>query len=292
MSTWGYKNEEQPLHGILPVDSEKPQTFLVGGDVRNIQIFGSSSSEKFLMQEQVRVGIVHDEISMAASIGKIENPRESSAVRWVAPEYFVSWSPKEELHARLGQFEPIYGLNLPDHDLWIKSTLGRVPWNEKNTMEFIFEGENRFVSISGFQSVSSNSEGLQKTGYVASVSQVFRERIRVGVNFLNAEGQGLRERAFGIHAIAGLSEKVYSLFEVDRVLRPQESDSIGFLRIGWEFSKGFSPFLQLQTRAQKNQSIPAVGFQWLPRPHFEIFGRMQRNATEDPEALLMLHYYL
>ncbi len=59
ISTWGYKNEEQPLHGLVNIPESASEAFFVGGDARSLFRRAESSSSKidehFLMQEQLRL---------------------------------------------------------------------------------------------------------------------------------------------------------------------------------------------------------------------------------------------
>ncbi len=300
MSTWSYKNEEQPLHGLAPIPESVIDSFFVGGDsryvVRKTENANKKVDEGFLMQAQMRLGLAYRKLKFIAAFGKIENPRQSKSIRLVSPEYYLLWNPKEEIHFRAGRFEPIYGLRLPDHNLWIKSEIGFVPWAERDVVETIYEGESQFISLSGFQSTSAVTTAEQYTGYSLSLNLIIFETSRIGVSAMNSEGQGRRQRTTTAHGTFSFSEKSYLMSELGRILMNDSSSEVSFVRYGYELKKGFTPIIQVQTRKtpDNNQSRYGLGFIWLPRPHFEFMGifEQNKNAQESSnESALLMHYY-
>lgn len=308
MSTWGYVNEEQILHGLAGIKTSD-ETLLYGGDVRYLSrhlesnkdnVGKTTTDEGFVMQAQLRLGLAWEKIKLIASIGKIENPRTDKEVKLLSPEYYALWTPKEEVYLKFGRFEPMHGLRLPDHNLWINSEAGFVPWAERDTAEFIYEGEKQMASLAGFQSTSATSLAMQNTGYLANFYQMIGERSRVGASLLNSEGQGFRKRWQSLHSTLTLSETTYTMLELSRVLNGGNAREMAFLRFGVEVSKGLSPYFQVQARRDPNQSNSnqeryGIGFCWLPRPHFELsgiseYGQSQGEHSQD--SFLVLHYYL
>lgn len=304
MSTWGGKNEELPLHGAVEMPEKVMEHFAIGGDARYLsrRTDGPTSKvdEGFWMQAQVKFAAMYKDVKAFVTLGEIENPRESGKVRWTSPEHFLVWSLKEDTHLRFGRFEPIYGLRMPDHNLWIKSEPGFVPWLKREGYEFIYEGENQFASLSGFQTTSDAPAIFQATGYTASLYQIVGENKQVGVSYLNSEGQGTRLRSFSGHARLSFGNHLYSLMEFARVSNSGNAKDVGFARIGYEVFKGFSPILQAQLKIDRendngDQNRAGLGFIWLPRPHFEIMllgEKYHTKTTDSHEGQLLFHYYL
>ncbi len=306
ISTWGRSGEEEIGHGLFGPLGEKLQESggLVGGDVRYLN-YGREddrvrSREGFLMQAQLRLGYQKDGILVALAAGKIENPRTSSEVKWDATEYFAQVALSTELSIRAGRYEPGFGLKLPDHNLWIKSELGLAPWIERDTVGLLHEGEQNEVALFGFQALSSTVPNAQATGYTGTVSRVIGDRARLGFSALNAEGQGRRQRAISMFGTIGWSEKFYTLFEGTRGSANGLEKDLLFARTGYELSKGFVPFMQLQARRLRatedgDSTEIAAGFQWLPRPHFEVFTTIARRSQPSGKAIegqILFHYYL
>ena len=151
LSTWGVQGEENILHGLVKIPEGLVEKVFFGGDSRYIsrrqKTASSDVDEGFLMQAQLRVAVTYEKFKFLMGIGKIENPRVSQNILYISPEYYGVYNLQESLHLRVGRFDPVFGLRLPDHNLWIKSDLGFVPWNERDTLELIYEGETQFLKI-------------------------------------------------------------------------------------------------------------------------------------------------
>lgn len=311
ISTWGFENEEQPLHGLIKIPESQQDTIFIGGDLRSLSLNESkeeitgdeteieNESEYFLMQTQLRMGLGIEKLKLIGSLGKIEDPKKEKKIRWVSTEYYALWAPKEEVFARLGRFEPIFGLRMPDHNLWIKSEFDLVPWAERDTVEFIYEGESQFLSVSGFQS-TSQSPTSHTTGYVVTANQILGERNRIGFSGMNQEGQGLLSRAISLHGTFSMNEKLYLLTENTQKSFLGKTKNIHFFRLGYDFIKGLTATLQVQVlrdfnSSDSNKTKNGVGFMWYPRPHFEIVTNfeIEKSKTETEKiSTLLFHYYL
>lgn len=311
ISTWGYESEELPLHGLIKIPENLSETIYFGGDLRTLSISErkqeekngeteiENESESFLMQTQLRFAYGWNQLKLVMSTGKIENPKEDKTIKWVSSEYYALWSPKEELFARIGRFEPLYGLRMPDHNLWIKSEIGLNPWAERDTAEMIYEGEKQFLSFSGFQSTSA-SASQHTTGYTGSIFHVIGDKHRVGLSGMNQEGQGLRLRTLSLIGTFTLSEHTYILTENTRLSVLAKNKDLSFFRFGYEIFKGFTFTLQNQFKQEVGNSKTAetktgFGITWHPRPHFEIVSNFDQHKTKkekEDELTLLFHYYL
>lgn len=311
ISTWGNENEELPLHGLIKIPENLSETIYFGGDIRSLSITErkqeekngeteiENESESFLMQSQLRFAYGWNQLKLILSMGKIENPKEEKTIKWVSPEYYALWSPKEELFARIGRFEPLHGLRMPDHNLWIKSEIGFVPWAERDTAEMIYEGEKQFLSFSGFQSTSA-SASQHTTGYTGSIFYVIGDKHRMGLSGMNQEGQGIRLRTLSLVGTFTLNERTYILTENARLSALGKNKDLSFVRFGYEIFKGFTFTLQNQFKQEVGSSGTAetktgFGATWFPRPHFEIitnFDQHKIKKEKEDEFTLLFHYYL
>lgn len=298
ISTWGAPKEEQLFHGLFSSGAEENTShqsprLQVGGDIRSlfrqVKTPVSKTNEGFLMQAQLRFGFAAEKLKAAVTIGKIENPRASKEIRWVGTEYYLSYAMSEESQVRTGRFEPIFGLRLPDHNLWVRSEIGFVPWSERDSLENIFENEKMLVSLAGFQSTSSMATGMQATGYTGTIIFLLFEKSRIGFSFLNSEGQGTRSRMASLHSTLTFRDEIYLHSELSQSSNLAVKKDLGFHRLGFEFTKGLTALLQTQSKADQRKS--GFGFIWTPRPHFEFFGILER-LDEQEEFNLVLHYYL
>lgn len=306
ISSTGYKNEEQPLHGALSF-FRKPkllERLVVGGDARylhrKVDSKTSETEEKFWMQAQLRAGLLFEKIKLIGSLGNIENPRVTDKVEWVSPEAYAIITPEQKFSLRAGRFSPMYGLRLPDHNLWVKTEAGLQPWLRQDSAEMIFEDEATLVSLAGFQSSSRMPVSFQTTGYTFNVYRILAETYRLGFSGTNAEGQGVRRRTATAHGTLGFTKDWYAHIEVLRSWTTGITKDVGFFRSGYELFKGFVPYGQFQSRVDRAQKGNGQvryggGILFYPRPHFEIqvqVEQQQAKPTNSQEAYLMLHYYL
>lgn len=306
ISTTGYKNEEQPLHGALSFIPRPKllERIVVGGDARYLQRKNYTKSgeteEKFWMQAQARAGLILDKIKLIGSIGNIENPRVTDKVEWTVPEAYGIFSLDQKVSLRAGRFNPMYGLRLPDHNLWVKSEAGLQPWLRQDTAEMIFEDEKTLFSLAGFQSSSRMPVNFQTTGYTLNLYQVVGETYRFGLSGTNAEGQGIRKRTATGHATLGFTKDFYTHIEVLRSWTTGVTKDVTFLKTAYEIFKGFVPYGQFQSRMDRAQPGNTQvryggGVLFYPRPHFELqfqFEQLQAKPNPSREGFLMLHYYL
>lgn len=306
ISSGGYKNEEQVLHGAMSL-FRKPkilERIVVGGDARylhrKVDSKTSETEEKFWMQAQLRAGILFDRVRLIGSLGNIQNPRVSDKVEWVSPEAYGIFLLDQSMSVRAGRFAPMYGLRLPDHNLWVKTEAGLQPWLRQDSTEFIFENESSLFALSGFQSSSQMPVSYQTTGYTFNYYQVIEKTYRLGVSGTNAEGQGVRRRTLSLHGTLGFSKDFYTHLEILRAWNSGLTKDAGFFRAGYEILKGVVPYLQLQSRLDraqpgKGQSRYGGGLLFYPRPHFEFqlqFEQQQTKPVNSQESFLMMHYYL
>jgi len=305
ISTWSYNNEEQPFHGLLKdsKSQEGSDKVLFGGDVRylnrKLNTSTTETNESFLMQSQFRMSIAYEKIRSFLSIGKIDNPKIKSEVRWVSPEFYLLWSIKDDVHFRMGRFEPIFGLRLPDHNLWVKAENQIVPWNEKDASEFIYEGESQFLSLASYQANASKEITQQFTGFTISFYQTVFEKYRLGFGLISTEGQNNRFKSYNFNATLPITEYGYFMFESSQVSQNGTVKNLGLLRSGYEIYKGLIPLLQYQTYSEvtdsnKTQNKSGVGFVFYPRPHFE-FTTLLENLSgyrgNIKELQVLSHYY-
>jgi len=311
LSTWGTEDEAQWLHGIFQTKMNSKVETSFGGDVRYLdkveyEDHKHNEHEGFLMQAQLRGALSYETFKLIASLGKIEDPKESSAIKPVSPEHYVLWSLKEEIYFRFGKFEPIYGLRLPDHNLFIKSAVELVPWLEREGAEFIYEGEKQMLSVSGFQSTSEMPANLQKTGFSLSYNQIVGDSQRLGLSSMSTEGQGSRSQSFSLHGTLHFSEKDYLHWDLTKASSNDITKNVSFFRWSYEITKGLSPFLQYQSKKTLSSSNTqsssasefksAIGAIWFPRPHFELMAFIESHHSDtkktENESFFLFHYYL
>ncbi len=121
-----------------------------------------------------------------------------------------------KIKLRIGRFSPMYGLRLPDHNMWVKSEAGLRPWLRQDTSQVIYEDEKHLISLAGFQATSRMPLPDQTTGYTFNLHRIIGGTYRLGVSGTNAEGQGVRRRTATLLGTLGFTKSWYAHFEVLR----------------------------------------------------------------------------
>lgn len=302
-STWSYSDEEKLGHGILKSKGDQSKNLHFGGDIRYLNRSSenktATTDEGFLMQAQLKLALQYEKFQLFLSLGEIENPRQTSEVRWISPEYFLLFSPGEETFVRAGRFEPMYGLRLPEHNLLVKQETSFVPWQQRDAVELAQQGENLTLAVAGFQSTDGQALAQQNTGYIFSAYYTVFDTFRLGFNFLNAEGQDLRRRSTTVSGVLPWTKMFFSSVEISRVANNGAESAVALWRNSYEMFKGFIPYLQFQGKREfgnttMNRDQYGVGLLWLPRPHWEFqFSSewIHQTMGGSQEMFLMSHYY-
>lgn len=327
LSTWGGEREGEVAHGLLPKawgEALEKSSLRLGGDARWIQTHRENSQIRagqfFFMQLNAEIAWDQGPWAAALAIGKIEDPRGQGAFQWYSQRYYGMYRFIESESGtgaiRAGRFSTAFGLNLADHTLSVRRTLGLGPEIERDNIEASWIGERNLWFVSGMKTAPSASNSDRETAMILRYERIVRERSRIGASLwrgdggdTSATGTAFERWIFGAHSIVNISGSVFFLGEIIRQeklnKRAASSDLVQsqfFLgRLYYEPLQGIVPLLQIQHERgdvgldSSETNKYGLGISLFPRPHFEIFGiwnRVKRPAEWSDEAYLLLHYYL
>lgn len=306
LSTWGKENEARAFYSI---DPEKIPWLNVGGDVRSVQSqFENetvSQARHIWMEANIQVAAQLNTFTFFTNIGKVEQANQS--LKTELNKYYVSFQQSDELSFRVGKYIPVYGINLPQHNFYIKQNLQLGPGTERTVADVQWNGENYNFLAGVSKSASHSAVRDEETAFNAQVQKNINDKHKVGVSYWYGEATRYRKFNVGAHAVSGWSEKFYSLFEIDSVWSKDNNDvetkSIAELvKLGYEFYKGVhlqmvqEHFQSSSATSTKTESL-GIGMAWYPRPHFEfetLYSKRVKQATttsNEDSAYLLLHYY-
>lgn len=320
LSTWGAPREAEVGHGLLPaswmekLDSSKVR---IGGDARSIQTHRENKNVRagqfFFMQANVEVAYDEGPWAVVVSTGKVEDPRGKNEFKFVSTRYYGLLRAGESFNLRAGRFTTAFGLNLADHTLSVRRPLGLGPEVDRDNIEASWIGEKNQYFLSLMETAESTSDTDRERAVIGRYERVLNERSRVGGSFWRGDGggpaTGFSRDLAALHTIVNASDRWFLSFELDRQWRHARQSAgtsttesqYGFLRVHYEPVKGLWPLLQLQHERgdvgldSSEVNKYGAGFNFFPRPHFEIFGiwnRAVRQGEWSDEAYLLLHYYL
>jgi hypothetical protein len=306
LSTWGKEKEARAFYSI---DPEKISWLNVGGDVRSVQTHFEnetvSQARHIWMEVNIQVAAQLKEFTFFTSVGKVEQSNQS--LKTEVNKYYVSFQKSDELSFRIGKYIPIYGMNLPQHNFFIKQNLQLGPATERSSADVQWNGEeyNFLVGIS--KSDPSSAVRDEEMAFNAQIQKNIKDQHKIGASYWYGEASRYRKFNLGAHAVSGWTEKFYSLFEIDSVWSKDNNDvetkSIAeLLKLGYEFYRGVHfHFVQehFESNGASNTKTNSlgVGLAWYPRPHFEfetLYSKRKKqtsNSSDEDSAYLLLHYY-
>jgi hypothetical protein len=318
LSTWGYKNEQNFLHGILdqttnpdvPATTEPDDSapkFFTGGDVRLIQIHRETPKQRrgafFPMQANLEFAAAYKWFSGVAALGDIENPRSSRKFQpTVSPKFFVMLNPLPEFAVRVGRFAPVFGINIAEHQYYVRQNLGLAPYIKRDTLEAGWWGD-QWNLVCAISTTTPDLENLPEREIAATVhiTRVFKPNLKTGISYWKSTSAKSRE-ILSAHGIFGFTHRLFTLLEVDFQNSLGTRSAFGLVKTGYELFQGYSPYAVYQ-HARDDFDLDTtqtdalgVGFQWLIRPHIELALQWSKvkprsQAEFNDDAHLLIHYY-
>jgi hypothetical protein len=312
LSTWGGAEEARAFYAI---DPEKVGTWLnLGGDVRTIQLHEENSAVKsgrfFWMQGGIDAAVTVDKITAMMTIGKVVGQQKESGqtLDFVSPKYYLSGQISDEFSVRAGRFVPQFGLQIPQHEFYIKDNLLIGQGSERDSVEAIYNGETWNFDLAIAKSNEKSTVRDVEKSVSGQILRTVNDSHKIGISLWDGNADQFKRRMVGLHAISGWSEKFYTLAEIDHINSKSVATNIEtksayqLLKLGYEFHKGIHAQIVQQwgkadlDKSSESQSVGA-GFLWYPRPHFEfeMLWSKQRTLGVDNQwedyAYLLTHFY-
>jgi hypothetical protein len=298
MSTWSYPGEGNPL-GFVPL----PGWVNLGADMRSVAMKlktseGQESEDAFIMQMEGEIALMPvDKVTFATSTGLYgrERTEESRSA-------YMKLEPYPGTSLRLGRFLPAYGILFADHTVATRQGLGLGEGRETFNLEAavtLANGELIVTTVQGREAAISSSERgyevapLDESGLMGRLAVFLGTRAQLGVSALSLASTAGVRTAFGVHALWGLSERVYGLLEADRSFEQGQAADLAAMKLGWEVFRGG----HLALLGEWANEVPTAGLEvgFLPRPHLEVTAHWKRRGDADRyvDALVFVsHYYL
>ncbi len=304
LSTWGSETESRAFYSIA---HEKIDEWLnVGGDIRSVQIHkeneNSVSGRPIWMEANIKAALKISTMTLVTSLGQVEQSNQS----WKSEinSFYIQLQLTDELSFRIGQFAPVYGLQIPQHNFLIKQNIGLSPSQMRDTVDVQWHDENYDVVLSFSKSHTSSRSPHVETAQSGQVQKTFFDSHKLGLNFWSGDSAQNRKLLLGFHGILGWAESFYTILEYDHLWTKDNNDiesksQFQLLKNAYEFFKGMHIQIVQEwgTSLTSDQFNLGFGFIWYPRPHFEIETLISRKEsytqTNSSEiyGYLMTHFY-
>lgn len=312
LSSWAKDGEQYFAYGKLTHDEK----VLLGAYIRGVQIHREDQNKKegraILMQADAEAGYNSAKWAVAGSIGRqeIRSGLQSDSRLFSRRHYFL-YRPQETVSLRAGKFLRFYGLNDPNHNIYVRKDLGFGFDTETYNLEAAFLGEN----WSGYLTYVDGSLGSDQYSYLkekagtASISYFLAEKHKLGFSLYRGEDSINKRWLGGPWFIVSLFPQVFLLSEFNwqsKEIKATQVNQRGYVtsnRINYEWFQGFISFLSFDKKylnsddPNTEQEAYGIGIQFFPRPHLEFVASWQKEeviATKSKSDLLwlMVHFYL
>ncbi len=313
MSTWGWKNSEQPLFGAV----QNTEWFKIGGDYRAIQTYLENSQVKqgkqFVMQKNIELGFNFSKIWLVGTLGAQEGPTGiPNKDDFLSERHYVLWDLTDEIKLRAGKFRLGFGLYDPNHTRVTKQPLGFGPNSESYILEFskFSETDEIFVSADlGRIDIPRNA--AKETSISFNYAKYTSEKSKVGTSILFGESELSRRSLLGVYGVGSVLENFILKAEIDyqqsyAAAFPTERKDLvsSVLSFGYQAAKGLLPYFVAEhlqqdlTDNSTQQSSAGIGVQWLPIPHVELQAEYKKQTNKSAQVSqsdsgwILFHLYL
>lgn len=312
VSTWSRDGEQSFAHGALSPNDK----IVLGAFVRGLQAQRESESKVegrfILMQADVEAAYNAEKWVLDGTIGRQEiRSGLSSDSRLFSRRHYALYRASDEVSVRAGKFLRSFGLNDPNHNLYVRRDLNFGFDTETYNLELAYLGENwssYLTYVDGGLNQDKYSQ-LKENGLAWSSSYFFFEKQKLGFSVYQGEDDSNKRWVAGPWWVFSFPAKLFLLSEVDfqgKTIKATSKTQQGFVmshRLGYEWFQGFIPFLSFDKKyldrddPSTEQDAVGLGLQFFPRPHFELVAGWQKEkliqANKNSDLLwLMLHFYL
>lgn len=312
LSTWAKEGEQNFAFGTISTD----ERVLLSGYFRGLQVFREDKRRKsarfIFMQADLEAGFNAEKWALVASIGRqeIRSNNESNG-HLFSRRHYVIFRPTDELNFRVGKFLRNYGLNDPNHNLYVRKELGFGFDTETYNLEASYLGETFSSSLTYLNGdlLKEPYTQLRDKGAAFNTSYNFLDSQKIGLSTYLGSNNNYKRWIFGPWWILSVGKKLFLLSEWDyqRLVNSESTQKqLGYVtshKLGYEIHKGIIPFISFDRKALNHDDLTSqqnaygVGLQAFPRPHIELIASWQRETIpyskqESNLIWFLIHYYL
>lgn len=295
LSTWSHEGEQKFAYGLVT----PPEAVLISAYVRGLQLHRETATAKdgrpILMQADIEAAYNGQKLALTATAGRQEyRVGTKTEERFFSRRHYLLWRATEQQAVRAGRYSAFYGLNDPNHNLYVRRDLGFGQDTESYNLEYSLLGENVSLYLTGlFGNFGDNKSINQETGVSVSASYFFLEKNKIGFSAQHSENETTKRLVGGIWAIIAWSSKLFSLSEIDlQEKKTSAATTVGHVtsnKLQYEITKGVLPYLLFE-RSYLDRDNPTslktgygIGFQFFPRPHFEFLAQWEKEKLNNVE---------
>ena len=311
LSQFGKEGEESFAFGLV----KTPDWLNAGGDFRELGLYQENATVRagrtIFMQADLEAAVTAKNFTVDATLGYLDTQSPQPAIQHViSRRHYALYRPIETLSFRGGRFQPAYGINVPDHQIFARRGLAfEDEGMESYNLEAAWIGERFNSYVTAVFGRPDNKSLNRETGVALSNSLGIADNYKVGLSYFYGVNTTQNRHLMGPFGILGFTPKFSLLSEFDfqgASVGPDYATRtwgiVDYQKLDYEYFQGFHGFL-VQQLSRPNFSNGStlmksygIGLQYFPRPHFEISAtwEIQTIATSSDYsdyAYLMLHFY-
>ncbi len=318
VAAWAREGEGQPLHGAVGI----PEWLLLGGHFRHLQLNLEDAKVRrgrnFVMQRELDFGAQASGwwgYATVSSLRKESDPFVFDTNQPIVSKWLLRYDISDSWGIRLGRTMPKFGLNVPDHNAFVRSSVGLGAGSESRLVEAVYCVENLEVtgSVSApllpemrIDRMNSASEAVQST--FLSVSTFLAEAHRLSLGLMQRlQATGERSTHASLSGALGLGKSFRVLSEVNGgVTQLDGHRSIQralYFKGQYAAISGLFPAViyerlhhSVAAETRRLERL-ALALSFHPRPHFELSGTYGLLLDRETygfsnSANFIFHYWL
>jgi len=315
VATWAKDGEQNFAYGFVT----PPEAVLLSGYLRGLQLHRDSATSRngypILMQADLEAAYNAEKWAVAITAGRQEVGRQPKAEgRIMSRRHYALYRVSDEHALRVGKFQKFFGLNDPNHNLYVRRRLGFQQDTETYNFEYSWLGY-KFSTYATYiaGSLSDSKSSAKEDGASFSTSYFLGDKHKLGASYFfgdeNTTRNDTNRHVFGPWFIIAWTDHLFSLSELDLQSKRNRRTGVktsGYVtsnRLSYELFKGVLPFMLFEEEhLDRDQALTKLrtyggGLQFFPRPHLEISAAWQKERLfSAPDysdlAWLMMNFYL
>lgn len=313
LSTFSAKNEQYFAYNAIPSLS-KSDKVLLAAYIRGLQVLRENDSvneaRSILMQADAEAAYNAKDWAILGTIGRQEvRSGLESRGRLYSRRHFALARLDKNQNVRVGKFLKSFGLDDPNHYIFVRNALNFSFDTESYNAEYSFLSENWNAYVTLVTDLKTDDFFRNDEKALAFNGSFKLDKSKIGLSLYHGRNARQRRMITGIWGIGAFTKNFFLMSELDfQVATPKATHThtnghVMSHRLNYEIFKGLVPYISFDQKylnwKNRNSELHSYGLgaRFFPRPHLEFTGAVQReeriaNSLNDNVYWIMAQFYL
>lgn len=313
LSTWSAKGEQYFAYNAVPALSASEKV-LLAAYIRGLQVLRENNhvneARTILMQADAEAAYNEKQWAVLGTIGRQEvRSGLDSKGRLFSRRHYVLARFDKHQNLRVGKFLKSYGLDDPNHYIYVRNALNFSYDTESYNAEYSYLTENWNAYFTLISDLNTDDYFRNDEKGVAFNGSLKLDKSKLGMSFYHGNNAHQRRMIGGVWGIGAFTKQVFLMSEIDfqrnltKATQDHTSGHVMGHRLNYEIMKGLTPFVSFDQKYlnwnNRNSELHSFGLgaRFFPRPHLELTGAIQReeriaNSLKDNVYWIMGQFYL